>query len=706
MAHTDRAGSSTIGCLVVSALIASAAAAAPPAVQLVVAEAEAAAEATSLSLRVSPAGFAALWQQDQVEVADLPLPGADAVDLMLEAFDVLSPGAVVVAGNEHGVASFEPPEMRFFRGHVAGDDGALAFLWLRAGRVGGIIRMPATDGLYVLGPGSWRFDTAASREHTIARVAAAPIAEGSEPLCATDPMTPPPSARRPAAAELLPHAAPLRANLAVDATVEYFELFGDLADATAYAFTVVGAVSAIYERDAATELRLAWLRVFTAEPDPYTCCNRSLQLDELATEWGTNPAIAGLARATTHLFTAWSGGGIANIEPLCEDDTSYAVSSLHGSYRPPTTGFASDLFVVGHELGHAFGSPHTHCYVPEIDRCATQFLCYQGPVVDEVGTIMSYCHLQPSGVVMELHPRVVERIRDTIEAAPCIEGAGAPGRIATGGDRGLKLVKVPQRAELRADDGTLEGGWGASGTARGSWIKRFTPPCLPYRLTHVEAWFDVPMGHHSDTRLRDIRALVYVDPAGTGAPSNATLTYAEDVVVHEVSRYRWNRYRLRSPLTVTDGDLYLGFADLVADPEFTRLAYRDDSRSGDSYHATDSTDPSSYELYTYGTWLIRGHGDCGGPPQAVRLTWSEACNQHAVPWRDFGVYEGTLGSGFADHAAVTCSTGRRRELDLPAIPPGAHYYAVVPNTSVAEGSYGSLAAAAVPCRPQQIGPCD
>jgi hypothetical protein len=52
------------------------------------------------------------------------------------------------------------------------------------------------------------------------------------------------------------------------------------------------------------------------------------------------------------------------------------------------------VLITAHELGHVFGSAHSHCYQPEIDRCFGQERgCYAGPTSepDDGGSVMSYC---------------------------------------------------------------------------------------------------------------------------------------------------------------------------------------------------------------------------------------------------------------------------------------------------------------------------
>jgi hypothetical protein len=53
-----------------------------------------------------------------------------------------------------------------------------------------------------------------------------------------------------------------------------------------------------------------------------------------------------------------------------------------------------DTFVTAHELGHIFGSRHTHCYSPPVDEChGSERGCYAGPESEPAdgGSVMSYC---------------------------------------------------------------------------------------------------------------------------------------------------------------------------------------------------------------------------------------------------------------------------------------------------------------------------
>ena len=79
--------------------------------------------------------------------------------------------------------------------------------------------------------------------------------------------------------------------------------------------------------------------------------------------------------------------------------------------------------MVSHELGHNFGTSHTHNYTPTIDECGN------GDCSGAFGgTIMSYCHSCSGGIAniaLEFHPRVQDVIIGFMDSIACdLDGQG------------------------------------------------------------------------------------------------------------------------------------------------------------------------------------------------------------------------------------------------------------------------------------------
>jgi cysteine-rich repeat protein len=124
-------------------------------------------------------------------------------------------------------------------------------------------------------------------------------------------------------------------------------------------------------------------------------------------------------------------GGIAYIGSVCNAQYAFGVSQVFGSFDLSSPTQIWDVVVTTHEMGHNLGSPHTHCYSPEVDKCYNHETgCYSGPVVASRGTIMSYCHLLSGGLAnidLVFGPVVSTTIRNTAEGASCLAVAGTCG---------------------------------------------------------------------------------------------------------------------------------------------------------------------------------------------------------------------------------------------------------------------------------------
>ena len=103
---------------------------------------------------------------------------------------------------------------------------------------------------------------------------------------------------------------------------------------------------------------------------------------------------------------------------LCDKDYAFGVSSgLTFEFDINNPGIGWDIFVVSHEIGHNFNSPHTHCYggiggngTPPVDECSNAeasnpwYDCHSGAQelpcsggASGCGTLMSYCHKLSGG---------------------------------------------------------------------------------------------------------------------------------------------------------------------------------------------------------------------------------------------------------------------------------------------------------------------
>jgi hypothetical protein len=229
------------------------------------------------------------------------------------------------------------------------------------------------------------------------------------------------------------------AVLAIDTDNELLSIkfANNTTTATNYIASLIAQMNVMYQRDLLIQLvqGTTFLRV-GVNNDPWTQPStggaNGDQLNEVSNYWNTTNN--GIARAFVAMLSGKGGSGASGIAwvpgALCSHFSGTSFSQVFTSGTTPSFG---DALVVGHEIGHNFGSPHSHCYSPPIDNCYNGEAangCYSGAqscpapstingVTNVTGTLMSYCHLLGGGCGSSLvfHPRSVTLLQPRIQAA-------------------------------------------------------------------------------------------------------------------------------------------------------------------------------------------------------------------------------------------------------------------------------------------------
>jgi hypothetical protein len=241
-------------------------------------------------------------------------------------------------------------------------------------------------------------------------------------------------------------ASPLETVLAVDTDTELMgEKFGgSTSAATDYIADLIAAMNVMYERDLGVTL-VQGTTVLRTSNDPYTANSggsaSSNELHEFRNYWSGN--YGSVQRALTAMLSGkspWSNSasGIAFIGGLCSTSSGYSFSKVF-----KINYLSGDAKLVGHEIGHNFGSPHTHCYNPPVDTCYSGggSGCYVGTTScpGGPGSLMSYCHITGCGSTLAFHPTVISYIL-SYHVAPatgvCIFASGPPADIFADGFEG------------------------------------------------------------------------------------------------------------------------------------------------------------------------------------------------------------------------------------------------------------------------------
>ncbi len=371
----------------------------------------------------------------RVRLESLEIGGA-RVDLLLDRVDVLSEGAELWVGTETGLERREWPEVVVLSGFVEGESDSLAYVAISEFGTNGFVEIRGEMTSLSTGPVVAGRDLVSSlKTMALSDLDGASVA----PACgfeAGDVLLEPFGGQHSFEGDevLLDGSEGTQgvgcriAQIAIETDYEYTNrLFGGNTTASAaYAVSLIGAISEIYERDVDVSLSVPFVRVWGANNDPYTAGGDPL--DEVRDHW--RASMGSVDRTLVHYLTGkqnMSYGGVAYLSTVCSTQWGYGVSGyLNGFFPYPLVDHSGnwDLVVAAHEMGHNFGTGHTHdSYTPVIDGCGN------GNCAGAFGgTIMSYCHTCSGGIqniVLNFHPRVQTVIENYLNTVPCnLDGVG------------------------------------------------------------------------------------------------------------------------------------------------------------------------------------------------------------------------------------------------------------------------------------------
>lgn len=364
----------------------------------------------------------------RARIGEIPLDAGATrtVAVIVEKFSVFAADAAVIVNDGHGEKRLAPPAAAFFRGEIEGQPGSAVFLSMAEnGQLRGILHLDGDVVITERAAAGGKLASTTSRRvaHGVdfaERSFQCQVASAHKRFAAFV-GTPASSARTSATLKL--NTTPYTARIAIDSDYEFYQRFGNSTAASQYIADLFGYISTVYGSELQTSLELGSLYLYSTSTDPWGAIDPLNALTEVGNYWQTNRA--GVARTLVHFMSGktTSVGGIAEVDALCSTSRGYGVSmGLQGSFSAASPQIIWDSVVVAHEIGHNFGSDHTHAYdnvggnPSPVDCCASDAdfpggVCASqshvlpgvgaltgGATVNRPGTIMSYCHTLGGGL--------------------------------------------------------------------------------------------------------------------------------------------------------------------------------------------------------------------------------------------------------------------------------------------------------------------
>ncbi len=353
------------------------------------------------------------------------LPGGAALDLELTRVDLARCKFEFFVDNVAAPGLLDALDLSVWMGHVVGSsDSEVALSFSHTGCMGWVRR----DGeQFHLVPDAGRFVWVDDASYGAAGV-------GIGSYCDADSLPVPPSVspstsgptQRALSGPQFLTTQLYECKVAVETDYQLFQRWNNLATQTSYVTSLLAWASYRYEEQIRTVLTYPYVMFYTTAADPWVAQENGgtagTLLSEFRAAWQNNVPSGG--HLGCFLSGASLGGGVAWLPGLCNGTYNFSVcGNINGqtifpiAVRPTNW----DFMVLAHEVGHNFGSKHTHSYCPPLDQCAPSGYfgsCQTAQVCTNQGTIMSYCHLCSGGtsnITTYFHPTCVTDMRTRVE---------------------------------------------------------------------------------------------------------------------------------------------------------------------------------------------------------------------------------------------------------------------------------------------------
>lgn len=383
-----------------------------------------------IARQVDRNAFAQLRVGGDITLASFPLPNGALVDLELRAFSVFSENSIIVSKSDAGEVRRGIPDVRLYRGRIRGELASFAYIAVETEDLTGSVTYRGVEysistrleGLPTVGDrvvnifeatnDMKAFDCGVEDDAIIDDVLRGMPADVTALKAGMD---------------------TLKAKLAVEIDFTAFKHYGGVSQSENYVTSLMGYINAIYERDVAVTFEVSYMRTWETE-DPYSNASDDAALNTFTNYWRDNMDAVDRTLASLISRKPISANGVTQglawVNQLCSKTHGYAFVKLSSN----NANYEGHAGVWAHELGHNFGSPHTHSctWNPPIDSCYTaepmrnQAPCF-GPndihLILGGGELMSYCHMRfgNSNVTKEFRDRTGALVRNNSERALCMD---------------------------------------------------------------------------------------------------------------------------------------------------------------------------------------------------------------------------------------------------------------------------------------------